>query len=108
MNTILKGYTMTKVKQTEAKEMTPQEKWKMKRDAADAERNYSADQLTDSQRKVLMDAFIAIRNADCSCHEMFMIDVSDMIALDKAEYRLRSEFPQLTDQAVGELTCTCE
>ena len=108
MNTILKGYTMTKVKQTEAKEMTPQEKWKMKRDAADAERNFNADQLTDKQRKVLMDAFIAVRNADSSCHEMFMIDVSDMIALDKAEYRLRSEFPQLTDQAVGELTCTCE
>jgi len=99
---------MAKHMQTEAKEMTPQEKWKMKRDAADAERNFNADQLTDKQRKVLMDAFIAIRNADCSCHEMFMIDVSDMIALDKAEYRLRSEFPQLTDQAVGELTCTCE
>jgi len=108
MNTILKGYTMTKVKQTEAKEMTPQEKWKMKRDAADAERNFNADQLTDKQRKVLMDAFIAVRNADSSFHEMFMADVSDMIAIDKAEYQLRSEFPQLTQEASGDLICTCE
>jgi len=99
---------MAKHMQTEAKEMTPQEKWKMKRDAADAERNFNADQLTDKQRKVLMDAFIAVRNADSSFHEMFMADVSDMIAIDKAEYQLRSEFPQLTEEAVGELTCTCE
>ena len=100
---------MAKPMQTEAKDiMTQQEKWKMKRDAADAERNFNADQLTDKQRKVLMDAFIAIRNADFSFHEMFTADVSDMIAIDKAEYQLRSEFPQLTEEAVGELTCTCE
>ena len=99
---------MAKPMQTEAKEMTQQEKWKMKRDAADAERNFNADQLTDKQRKVLMDAFIAIRNADFSFHEMFVADVSDMIAIDKAEYQLRSEFPQLTQEAVGDLICTCE
>ena len=99
---------MAKPMQTEAKEMTPQEKWKMKRDAADAERNFSADQLTDKQRKALMDAFTAIRGCDFSFHEMFMADVSDMIAIDKAEYQLRSEFPQLTQEAVGDLTCTCE
>ena len=99
---------MAKHMQTEAKEMTQQEKWKMKRDAADAERNFNADQLTDKQRKVLMDAFIAIRNADFSFHEMFVADVSDMIAIDKAEYQLRSEFPQLTQEAVGDLICTCE
>jgi len=99
---------MAKHMQTEAKEMTPQEKWKMKRDAADAERNFSADQLTDKQRKVLMDAFIAIRNADFSFHEMFTADVSDMLDIDKAEYTLRSQFPQLTDEAIGNLTCTCE
>jgi len=100
---------MAKPMQTEAKDiMTQQEKWKMKRDAADAERNFNADQLTDKQRKVLMDAFIAIRNADFSFHEMFTADVSDMIAIDKAEYQLRSEFPQLTQEAVGDLTCTCE
>ena len=100
---------MAKPMQTEAKDiMTQQEKWKMKRDAADAERNFNADQLTDKQRKVLMDAFIAIRNADFSFHEMFTADVSDMLAIDKAEYTLRSQFPQLTEEAVGELTCTCE
>jgi len=99
---------MAKHMQTEAKEMTPQEKWKMKRDADDAERNFNADQLTDKQRKALMDAFTAIRGCDFSFHEMFMADVSDMIAIDKAEYQLRSEFPQLTEEAVGELTCTCE
>jgi len=55
-----------------------------------------------------MDAFIAVRNADSSFHEMFMADVSDMIAIDKAEYQLRSEFPQLTQEASGDLICTCE
>jgi len=99
---------MAKLTQTEAKEMTPQEAWKMKRDAKDAERNFNADQLSDSQRKALMDAFTAIRGCDFSFHEMFRADVSDMIAIDKAEYQLRSEFPQLTEEAVGELTCTCE
>jgi len=39
---------------------------------------------------------------------MFMADVSDMLAIDKAEYKLRSEFPQLTEEAVSDMTCTCE
>jgi len=99
---------MAKLTQTDTTEMTPQEVWKMKRDAKDAERNFSADQLSDGQRKALMDAFTAIRGCDFSFHEMFMADVSDMIAIDKAEYQLRSEFPQLTQEAVGDLTCTCE
>ena len=55
-----------------------------------------------------MDAFTAIRGCDFSFHEIFMADVNDMIAIDKAEYQLRSEFPQLTEEAVGESTCTCE
>jgi len=99
---------MAKLTQTEAKEMTPQEEWKMKRDARDAERNFNADQLSDSQRKALIHAFTAIRGCDFSFHEMFMADVSDMVAIDKAEYQLRSEFPQLTQEAVGDLICTCE
>jgi len=37
-----------------------------------------------------------------------MADVSDMIAIDKAEYTLRSQFPQLTEEAVSDITCTCE
>ena len=94
--------------QTEAKEMTPHEKCQMKRDADNAERNFNADQLSDSQRKALMDAFTAIRGCDFSFHEMFMADVSDMIAIDKAEYTLRSQFPQLTEEAVSDITCTCE
>ena len=93
---------------TKEKDMTPQQKWQKERDARNAERNYNADQLSDTQRKALMDAFTAIRGCDFSFHEMFMADVSDMIAIDKAEYQLRSEFPQLTEEAVGELTCNCE
>jgi len=93
---------------TKEKDMTPMEKWQKERDAKNAERNYNADQLSDTQRKALMDAYLAIRSADASCHEMFMVDVSDMLAIDKAEYTLRSQFPQLTDEAIGDLTCTCE
>jgi len=99
---------MAKLTQTDTTEMTPQEKWKMKRDADDAERNFNADQLSDSQRKALINAFTAIRGCDFSFHEMFTADVSDMIAIDKAEYQLRSEFPQLTQEASGDLICTCE
>ena len=99
---------MAKLTQTEAKEMSPHEKWQMKREAENIERNFNADQLSDSQRKALMDAFIAIRNVDNSFHEMFTADVSDMLAIDKAEYTLRSQFPQLTQEAVGEGECTCE
>ena len=93
---------------TKEKDMTPMEKWQKERDARNAERNYNADQLSDTQRKALMDAYLAIRAADFSCHEMFMVDVRDMIAIDKAEYTLRSQFPQLTDEAIGECECTCE
>ena len=90
------------------KDMTPHEKWQMERDAKNVALNFNADQLSDKQRKVLMEAFIAIRNADYSCHEVFRIDVDDMIALDKSEYMLRSAFPQLTEEAVANITCTCE
>ena len=93
---------------TKEKDMTPQQKWQKERDARNAERNYNADQLSDTQRKALMDAYLAIRSADASCHEMFTVDVSDMLAIDKAEYTLRSQFPQLTDEAIGECECTCE
>ena len=90
------------------KDMTPHEKWQMERDAKNVALNFNADQLSDKQRKALMDAFIAIKNADYSCHEMFRVDVDDMIALDKSEYMLRSAFPQLTEEAVANITCTCE
>jgi len=93
---------------TESNDMTPHEKWQIERDAKNVALNYNADQLSDKQRKVLMDDFIAIKNADCSCHEMFRVDVDDMIALDKSEYMLRSAFPQLTEEAVANITCTCE
>ena len=99
---------MAKITQTDTTAMTQHEKWQMTSDAANAERNVNADQLSDSQRKALMDAFIAIRNVYYSFHEMFMADVSDMLAIDKAEYKLRSEFPQLTEEAVSDMTCTCE
>ena len=93
---------------TESNDMTPHEKWQMERDAKNVALNFNADQLSDKQRKALMDAFIAIKNADYSCHEMFRVDVDDMIALDKSEYMLRSAFPQLTEEAVANITCTCD
>ena len=93
---------------TESNDMTPHEKWQMERDAKNVALNYNADQLSDKQRKALMDAFIAIKNADYSCHEMFRVDVDDMIGLDKSEYMLRSAFPQLTEEAVANITCTCD
>ena len=99
---------MANTKKTEAVELKPHEQWQIKREAWMAKRNASASSLDEGQLKALKQAYIAIRHADFSCHEMYMVDAQDMIAIDKAEGNLRIEFPQITEDAVSELTCTCD
>jgi len=99
---------MANTTKTEAVELKPHEQWQIKREARMAKRNASASSLSEGQIKSLKDAYIAIRHADFSCHEMYMVDAQDMIAIDKAEGNLRQWFPQITEDAVSELTCTCD
>ena len=99
---------MANTKKTEAVELTPQQEWKIKREARMAKRNASASELSEGQLRALKQAYIAIRHADFSCHEMYAVDAQDMIAIDKAEGLLSQWFPQITEDAVSELTCTCD
>ena len=99
---------MTNTKKTEVVELTPQQEWKIKREARMAKRNASASELSEGQLRALKQAYIAIRHADFSCHEMYMVDAQDMIAIDKAEGLLSQWFPQITEDAVSELKCYCD
>ena len=98
---------MANTTKTEAVELTPQQEWQIKREARMAKRNASASSLSEGQLKALKQAYIAIRHADFSCHEMYMVDAQDMIAIDKAEGLLSQWFPQITEDAVSELKCYC-
>ena len=100
--------TETKDTTMDNAELTPHEKWQIKREANIVKRNASASELSKGQLKALKQAYIAIRHADFSCHEMYAVDAQDMIAIDKAEGNLRIWFPQITDDAVSELTCNCD
>ena len=102
--------TKTETKDTtmDNAELTPHEKWQVKREANIVKRNASASSLSKGQLKALKQAYIAIRHADFSCHEMYAVDAQDMIAIDKAEGNLRRFFPQITEDAVSELTCYCD
>ena len=99
---------MANTTKTEAVELTPQQEWKIKREARMAKRNASASELSEGQLRALKQAYIAIRHADFSCHEMYAVDAQDMIAIDKAEGLLSQWFPQITEDAVSELKCYCD
>ena len=99
---------MANTKKTEAVELTPHEQSQIKREARMTKRNASASALSEGQLRALKQAYIAIRHADFSCHEMYAVDAQDMIAIDKAEGLLRIWFPQITDDAVSELKCYCD
>ena len=102
--------TETETKETtmDNAELTPHEKWQIKREANIVKRNASASELSKGQLRALKQAYIAIQHANFSCHEMYAVDSQDMIAIDKAEGNLRIWFPQITDDAVSELTCNCD
>ena len=100
--------TETKDTTMDNAELTPHEKWQIKREANVVKRNASASSLSKGQLKALKQAYLAIRHADFSCHEMYAVDAQDMIAIDRAEGNLRIWFPQITEDAVSELTCNCD
>ena len=100
--------TETKDTTMDNAELTPHEQWQIKREANIVKRNASASELSKGQLRALKQAYIAIRHADFSCHEMYAVDAQDMIAIDKAEGLLSQWFPQITEDAVSELKCYCD
>ena len=84
--------------------MTPEEilenhtKWEEERDAANAEKNACADQLTQEQRDAIELVYKTIRDAETSMREMFDLTMSDARALDTSEWKLHSAFPSLCER----------
>ena len=99
MNTILKGYTMTK---------DTRQEWEIARDQRDEDRNYAANKLLLLQRNNLKNVMKTIRSCDFELHESYDLGVDNMKAIDRAEWQLRSAFPELYEEITAEMTCTCE
>ena len=83
--------------------MTPEEiaenqaTWQERQDAANAQKNACADQLTQEQRDAIEFAYKAIRDAESSLREMLDLTLNDARALDFSEWKLRSAFPAIAE-----------
>jgi hypothetical protein len=83
--------------------MTPEEiaesqaTWQEQRDAADAEKNFAADHLTQEQRDAIEFAYKAVRDAENNMREMFDLTMDNARALDTSEWKLRSAFPAIAE-----------
>ena len=71
------------------------EDWKKERDEADRVKNENAKALSEQQRKAIELAWNAIQSTEFSMQEMFDITIEDCRAISKAEWKLRSAFPEL-------------
>ena len=84
--------------------MTPEEiaesqaTWQEQRDAANAEKNACADQLTQEQRDAIEFAYKAVRDAENNMREMFDLTMDNARALDTSEWKLHSAFPSLCER----------
>ena len=79
------------------------EDWKKERDEADRVKNENAKALSEQQRKAIELAWNAIQSTEFSMQEMFDITIEDCRAISKAEWKMRSAFPELCVQK-----CICD
>ena len=79
------------------------EDWKKERDEADRVKNENAKALSEQQRKAIELAWNAIQSTEFSMQEMFDISIEDCRAISKAEWKMRSAFPELCVPK-----CTCD
>ena len=77
----------------ETKEMSD---WQKERDEANRIKNENAKALSEEQRYAIKFAWKTIQNTEFSMREMFDITIEDCRAIDKAEWKMRSAFPELT------------
>ena len=78
------------------------EDWKKQRDEADRVKNENAKALSEQQRYAIELAWNSIQSTEFSMQEMFDITIQDCRAISKAEWKLRSAFPEL---CVSKCTC---
>ena len=71
------------------------EDWKKPRDEADRVKNENAKALSEQQRKAIEFAWNTIQSTEFSMQEMFDITIEDCRAISKAEWKMRSAFPEL-------------
>lgn len=79
------------------------EDWKKQRDEADRVKNENAKALSEQQRNAIEFAWNAIQSTEFSMQEMFDITIEDCRAISKAEWVMRSAFPELCVPK-----CTCD
>ena len=72
--------------------------WQKERDEANRIKNENAKALSEEQRRAIEFAWKTIQGTEFSMREMFDITIQDCRAIDKAEWKLRSAFPELTDK----------
>jgi len=77
----------------EAKAMSD---WQKERDEANRIKNENAKALSEEQRRAIEFAWKTIQSTEFSMREMFDITIEDCRAIDKAEWKMRSAFPDLT------------
>ena len=70
--------------------------WQKERDEANRIKNENAKALSEEQRYAIEFAWKTIRSTEFSMREMFDITIEDCRAIDKAEWKIRSAFPELT------------
>jgi len=70
--------------------------WQKERDEANRIKNENAKALSEEQRCAIKFAWKTIQSTEFSMREMFDITIEDCRAIDKAEWKMRSAFPDLT------------
>ena len=80
------------------KETKAMSDWQKERDEANRIKNENAKALSEEQRCAIKFAWKTIQSTEFSMREMFDITIEDCRAIDKAEWKLRSAFPELTDK----------
>ena len=78
------------------KETKAMSDWQKERDEANRIKNENAKALSEEQRCAIKFAWKTMQNTEFSMREMFDITIEDCRAIDKAEWKMRSAFPDLT------------
>jgi len=70
--------------------------WQKERDEANRIKNENAKALSEEQRYAIAFAWKTIQSTEFSMREMFDITIEDCRDISKAEWKMRSAFPDLT------------
>ena len=70
--------------------------WQKERDEANRIKNENAKALSEEQRYAIEFAWKTVHSTEFSIREMFDVTMDDCRAISKAEWKLRSAFPDLT------------